>query len=192
MYAPRIVDITHDVPAFDVRADHKQLALGRYDGVLALLDEATGKTQVEPLPLKPKPPELRKLLPNAGPRGETIRVVCEASGEVGMIVASIPGVQAERVPRQGVKPGTVAFDVTHFGPREVAGVPVTVDRPAPSFTSPFNLTGSPAASIPVGWTDDGLPIGMQIVGNHLADHLVLRASRAFELAAPWADRWPSL
>src|SRR5262249_17076497 len=87
---------------------------------------------------------------------------------------------------------TVAFDVTEFGPREVGGVPVTPDRPLPSFTSPFNLTGSPAASIPVGWTADGLPIGMQIVGNHLADQLVLRASRAFEIAAPWADRWPQL
>ncbi len=87
---------------------------------------------------------------------------------------------------------TVAFDVTHFGPREVAGVAVTSDRPAPSFTSPFNLTGNPAASIPVGWTEDGLPIGMQIIGNHLADHLVLRASRAYERAAPWADRWPAL
>jgi aspartyl-tRNA(Asn)/glutamyl-tRNA(Gln) amidotransferase subunit A len=87
---------------------------------------------------------------------------------------------------------TAAFDVTHFGPREVAGVPVTPDRPVPSFTSPFNLTGSPAASIPVGWTDDGLPIGMQIVGNHLADALVLKASRAYEIAAPWADRWPTL
>jgi aspartyl-tRNA(Asn)/glutamyl-tRNA(Gln) amidotransferase subunit A len=87
---------------------------------------------------------------------------------------------------------TVAFDVTNFGPREVAGVPVTPDSPVPSFTSPFNLTGNPAASIPVGFTDDGLPIGMQIVGNHLADHLVLRASRAYEIAAPWADRWPAL
>jgi aspartyl-tRNA(Asn)/glutamyl-tRNA(Gln) amidotransferase subunit A len=87
---------------------------------------------------------------------------------------------------------TVAFDVSHFGPREVAGIPVTSSQPAPSFTSPFNLTGSPAASIPAGWTADGLPIGLQIVGNHLADTAVLRASRAFEIAAPWADRWPEI
>jgi aspartyl-tRNA(Asn)/glutamyl-tRNA(Gln) amidotransferase subunit A len=87
---------------------------------------------------------------------------------------------------------TVAFDVAHFGPCEVAGVPVGPGQPIPSFTSPFNLTGSPAASIPAGWSDDGLPIGMQIVGNRLADHLVLRASRAFEIAAPWANRRPKL
>ena len=85
---------------------------------------------------------------------------------------------------------TAAFDVGLPGPRAVAGVPVTAEQPAPSFTRPFNLTGSPAASIPAAWTEDGLPIGLQIVGTHLADHLVLRASRAFEQAAPWLDRRP--
>ena len=68
-------------------------------------------------------------------------------------------------------------------------MPVTAEQPAP-FTRAFNLTGSPAASIPAGWTEDGLPIGLQIVGTHLADHLVLRASRAFEQAAPRLDRRP--
>src|SRR5262249_44280852 len=89
------------VLAFDVRADHKQLALGRYDGVLGLLDEATGKTQTEPLPVKPKPPELRRLLPSAGPRGQTIRIACEASGEANALVASAAGVKAERIRRDG-------------------------------------------------------------------------------------------
>jgi hypothetical protein len=41
--------------ALAVRPDHKQLAVGRYDGVLSLLDEATGKVQSEPLPRKPSP-----------------------------------------------------------------------------------------------------------------------------------------
>jgi Asp-tRNA(Asn)/Glu-tRNA(Gln) amidotransferase A subunit family amidase len=75
-------------------------------------------------------------------------------------------------------------------PREIGGVPVTAEQPAPSFLRAFNLTGNPAASIPAGWTEDGLPIGLQIVGNHLADHLVLRASRAFEQATPWLGRRP--
>jgi aspartyl-tRNA(Asn)/glutamyl-tRNA(Gln) amidotransferase subunit A len=37
-----------------------------------------------------------------------------------------------------------------------------------------------------------LPVGLQIVGRRLDDTLVLRASAAFEAAAPWADRWPPL
>jgi aspartyl-tRNA(Asn)/glutamyl-tRNA(Gln) amidotransferase subunit A len=60
------------------------------------------------------------------------------------------------------------------------------------FTFPLNLTGQPAATVPAGFTDDGLPVGLQIVGRHLDDPLVLRAAAAFEAAAPWKDRWPPL
>jgi aspartyl-tRNA(Asn)/glutamyl-tRNA(Gln) amidotransferase subunit A len=51
-------------------------------------------------------------------------------------------------------------------------------------TYPFNLTQQPAASIPCGFTKDGLPVGLQIVGPKYADDLVLRAARAFETARP--------
>ncbi|HSC71989.1 MAG TPA: amidase [Candidatus Methylomirabilis sp.] len=61
-----------------------------------------------------------------------------------------------------------------------------------AFTYPFNLTGQPAATVPCGFTRDGLPIGLQIVGRRLADAIVLRAASAFEVAAPWANRCPSL
>jgi aspartyl-tRNA(Asn)/glutamyl-tRNA(Gln) amidotransferase subunit A len=61
-----------------------------------------------------------------------------------------------------------------------------------AFTYPFNLTGQPAATVPCGFTRDGLPIGLQIVGRRLEDATVLRAAAAFEAAAPWADRRPPL
>jgi aspartyl-tRNA(Asn)/glutamyl-tRNA(Gln) amidotransferase subunit A len=61
-----------------------------------------------------------------------------------------------------------------------------------SFTFPFNFTGQPAATVPAGFTQDGLPVGLQIVGRRLDDALVLRASAAFETAAPWRDRWPAI
>jgi aspartyl-tRNA(Asn)/glutamyl-tRNA(Gln) amidotransferase subunit A len=83
------------------------------------------------------------------------------------------------------------FPVGTGGPQRIDGLQV---RPADwsPFTFVMNLTGQPAANVPAGWTDTGLPVGMQIVGRHLADETVLRASAAFEAAAPWADRWPSL
>jgi aspartyl-tRNA(Asn)/glutamyl-tRNA(Gln) amidotransferase subunit A len=56
------------------------------------------------------------------------------------------------------------------------------------FTYPFNLTGNPAASLPCGWTEDGLPMGMQIVGRRFADALVLQASAVFEELRPWVRR----
>ena len=55
-----------------------------------------------------------------------------------------------------------------------------------SFTFPFNFTGQPAATVPAGFTEDGLPVGMQIVGRRMDDALVLRASTAFESRSPVA------
>lgn len=58
------------------------------------------------------------------------------------------------------------------------------------FTPFVNHTGLPAASVPAGWTDPGLPVGLQIVGPYLADGAVLRLAAHFEQARPWAHRWP--
>jgi aspartyl-tRNA(Asn)/glutamyl-tRNA(Gln) amidotransferase subunit A len=60
------------------------------------------------------------------------------------------------------------------------------------FSYPFNLTWSPAATCPCGFTSDGLPIGLQIVGGRFLDLRVLQASRAFEQIMPWADKRPPL
>lgn len=56
-------------------------------------------------------------------------------------------------------------------------------------TDLFNYTGHPAASIPAGMTDDGLPVGMQIAGRRYADVDVLAASAAFEQFRPWAHTY---
>jgi aspartyl-tRNA(Asn)/glutamyl-tRNA(Gln) amidotransferase subunit A len=61
-----------------------------------------------------------------------------------------------------------------------------------ALTSPFNMTGQPAASVPAGWTDDGLPVGLQIVGRPYDEATVLRAAAAFEEACPWAHRKPAM
>jgi aspartyl-tRNA(Asn)/glutamyl-tRNA(Gln) amidotransferase subunit A len=53
------------------------------------------------------------------------------------------------------------------------------------YTYPFNLTQQPAASVPCGFTADGLPIALQIVGPMRGDLTVLRAARAFESLAPF-------
>jgi aspartyl-tRNA(Asn)/glutamyl-tRNA(Gln) amidotransferase subunit A len=72
---------------------------------------------------------------------------------------------------------------------EIGGAPVEPYDWIP-FTYPFNMTGHPAASVPCGFTSDGLPIGLQIVGRRLEDAAVLRAARAFERLAPWAQHHP--
>ena len=56
------------------------------------------------------------------------------------------------------------------------------------YTLPCNLTGQPAASMPAGLTRAGLPVGIQLIGPPRADHIVLRAMRAYESASNWT--WP--
>jgi aspartyl-tRNA(Asn)/glutamyl-tRNA(Gln) amidotransferase subunit A len=59
------------------------------------------------------------------------------------------------------------------------------------FTYPFNLTQQPAASVPCGFTKEGLPVGLQIVGRHGDDARVLQAAHALEKLLNLADRHPS-
>jgi aspartyl-tRNA(Asn)/glutamyl-tRNA(Gln) amidotransferase subunit A len=60
------------------------------------------------------------------------------------------------------------------------------------FSYPFNMSWNPAASVPCGFTEAGLPVGLQIVGRRFDDLGVLQASAAFEAAQPWADKRPLL
>ncbi len=60
------------------------------------------------------------------------------------------------------------------------------------YTYPFNLTQQPALSVPCGFTGDGRPVGLQLVGPRHADALVLRAGRAYERATDWSARRPAL
>ncbi|MFB6109930.1 MAG: amidase [Halodesulfurarchaeum sp.] len=74
-------------------------------------------------------------------------------------------------------------------PQEIAGTEIDPLH-GWMLTWPFNLTGNPAASVPAGFTADGLPVGLQIVGPRHGDADVLAASRAFERQRPWADAYP--
>ncbi|PZO37891.1 MAG: amidase [Pseudanabaena frigida] len=81
---------------------------------------------------------------------------------------------------------------------EIAAFPVGQNRPPAisenidssqrewsPFTYPFNLTQQPAASVPIGFTKDGLPVGLQIVAAKYNDALVLRAAQAYENVSPF-------
>jgi aspartyl-tRNA(Asn)/glutamyl-tRNA(Gln) amidotransferase subunit A len=60
------------------------------------------------------------------------------------------------------------------------------------FTAPFNLAGLPALSIPCGFTNEGLPIGLQIISRAWADAKVLNAGHAFEQKTDWHTRFPEI
>jgi aspartyl-tRNA(Asn)/glutamyl-tRNA(Gln) amidotransferase subunit A len=96
------------------------------------------------------------------------------------------------------------FDLLVTPATAIAAFPVGLDNARPMsgqeprpllwtpFSYPFNLTGQPASVVPCGFTADGLPVSLQLVGRRHDDAGVLRASRAFERVAGWADRWPEL
>ena len=59
-----------------------------------------------------------------------------------------------------------------------------------AFTAPFNMTGQPAMSVPLFWTPDGLPIGIQFAAKLGADGLLLRLARQIEIERDWKPRRP--
>lgn len=80
------------------------------------------------------------------------------------------------------------FEHGKWGPEEINGEAVD---PIIGWclTWLFNLTGHPASSVPAGFTKDGLPVGMQIVGPRFADSTVIAASAEYERVSPWHDEY---
>ena len=60
--------------------------------------------------------------------------------------------------------------------------------PSGAFTALFNVTGQPAISLPLHWTDEGVPVGVQLVAPFGREDLLIRVAAQLERAAPWAGR----
>jgi len=82
------------------------------------------------------------------------------------------------------------FPVEADYPKEINGQAMTNYTDWFLLTYAITITGLPAISIPCGWTGEGFPVGLQIVGRRLSETTVLRAAAAFEALAPWRDKKP--
>ena len=116
------------------------------------------------------------------------RVICsefdEALEDVQVIVAPTVGIAAPTI------------EECKQGFADVAGRRVPFRHPSGSFgtraTIPFNVTGLPALSVCCGFTDGGLPLGLQVVGACFDEGRVFQVAHAYEQAAGWFERKPAL
>ncbi|MFN0317261.1 MAG: amidase [Burkholderiales bacterium] len=61
-----------------------------------------------------------------------------------------------------------------------------------SFTAPFNASGSPAVSLPLHWTADGLPVGVQLAAPYGEEAILIRLASQLEAAKPWFNKRPPI
>lgn len=77
-------------------------------------------------------------------------------------------------------------------PKEINGKPMKNYQEWLYLTYAITITGLPVISVPCGFTSEGLPVGLQIVGRRLAEATVLKAAAAFEAIAPWKNEKPPI
>jgi amidase len=121
------------------------------------------------------------LTPQAIARGEKLRTVLWQRVRAFMETRDLL-----ILPTAPVKP----FAAEQAYPTEINGKPLDNYIQWANLTYAITLTGLPAISVPCGFTKDGLPVGLQIVGRRRQEAAVLRAAAAFERARPWADTRP--
>jgi aspartyl-tRNA(Asn)/glutamyl-tRNA(Gln) amidotransferase subunit A len=89
---------------------------------------------------------------------------------------------------------TLPIAAVPVGAREadIDGKPQPVRPSLVRYTRPFNVSGHPVASVPCGFTADGLPIGMQVIGRSFDEATVLRLADAYQRVTDWHTRRPPL
>jgi aspartyl-tRNA(Asn)/glutamyl-tRNA(Gln) amidotransferase subunit A len=103
--------------------------------------------------------------------------VREVRAEIRELMTAFDALVAPTAPLPAVP---VAGGTISYGGQEIEGAAVLG-----SLTRLANLTGQPALSLPCGFTDEGLPVGLQLIGRHFGDGELLQLARAYEQATPW-------
>lgn len=132
------------VLALAVRPDGKQLALGRYDGTLALLDPTTG-TMTDVLPTKPKPPTVTKTAPDFGQRGRTVTVEVSGRHLDGVTAVTADGASAKI---KSAEFGRIAFDLDLPATLATGRIALTLKSEAGTATTTFYVDPFPTEPTP--------------------------------------------
>jgi amidase len=183
------VEESYPEALFDAELPARRLPLGRsvFAGVIRALSEILGRPATRD-DVEPFTWSARELMPSA------------TLDEYLAAIQWVMGLWRRRV----VEWWSTGFDL--LVTPTVCEPPVTLDSMMPVddrplelmaridrhvfFTSPFNLTGQPAISLPLHWTSDGLPVGIQLIGAMGREDLLIRIASQLEQARPWIHRLP--
>jgi aspartyl-tRNA(Asn)/glutamyl-tRNA(Gln) amidotransferase subunit A len=120
--------------------------------------------------------------------------------EAGGMFSAVQYLQSQRIRNiiaKEFKAAMANFDAlvmptTPLPPCKAADDSVLLTGPRMRNAMPFNVTGLPAISVPCGFTEEGLPIGLQFVGHAFDEAIVLRIANAYEQATDWHTKRPVL
>ena len=145
-----------------LRPDGKQLAFGRFDGVVQLIDPVTAKPTATPLPVKPKPPTATRLTPDNVIRGKTARVVVEGTAldTVTAVKSSDPSVTVKRL-ADGRSRTRLELELTATATASVGAVSLTFTGPGGD-SSPTRFWVDRFPVIPEQGNTDAARTGMTV------------------------------
>ncbi len=124
-------------------------------------------------------------LGRAMPATEYQKILLRRNDFRGRVAALFEGVDALLIPAQPFASPTMKRMAT------LGNVPGELDALV-RFTAPFDSTGSPAITLPAGFTASGTPVAVQLVGPHLGEATLVRGGRAFQRVTDWHRRRPRL
>lgn len=162
-----------------------------FDMIAAMIISAAGMASNGELPELEALEPIDAMLVQMGrtaPAGELMRVMNDLQQQSRRTIAFFDDFDLLLTPTVAAPPPVVGdfARMLQEAPHEVAKILDTVP-----FTPTWNQTGQPAVSIPFAHGDDGLPVGVQLVGRPADEATLIRVSAQIEEARPWADRRPA-
>ena len=161
------------------------------ESALAIAAYESARTHAAWLAERPQDysPELRERLQAAArvPRADYDRALAGVARLRREFLAAMEGVDVLAAPTNPVPAPKHGEQTVRLGAEELPIASVM-----PRFGAPANLLGCPAASVPCGFSRDGLPVGLQLIGRPFCDKMLLSVAAMYEGACPWQSLRPPL